>query len=127
MVGPEAAGEFVTMIQHQPARFREEVLPTLKAEVDIDEADPESYALVYDRSQRDLGKKQLYGEQLECKVGERMHEAPIEGEFHVDQRRAELGLIRVELYARMLAEEMRNSALQLSTRYAGRFLRSSVK
>ncbi|HUJ32448.1 MAG TPA: DUF6624 domain-containing protein [Candidatus Acidoferrum sp.] len=106
MVGPEAAAEFITMIQHQPAQFRQEVLPTLKANVDAGQADPQSYAGAYDRSQRDLGKPQLYGQQLECKARETMHEAPIEDEPHVNQRRAELGLIRVELYARITAEMM---------------------
>lgn len=106
MVGPQAAGDFVLMIQHQPPKFREQVLPKLKALVEAGEADPESYALVYDLSQRDLGKKQLYGERLECAAGETMHEAPIEDESRVNQRRAELGLIRVELYARLAAEMM---------------------
>jgi hypothetical protein len=106
MVGPEAAGEFVIMIQHQPARFRQQVLPKLKANVDAGQADPESYALVYDRSQRDRGKKQLYGEQFECNQGEKLHIAPIEDEARVNQRRAELGLVRIEFYERMLAETM---------------------
>ncbi len=103
-VGPEAAGEFITMIQHQPPVFRQRILPMLKDDVEQGEADPESYALVYDRSQRDLGKKQLYGEQLECNAGQQMHEAPLEDEAHVDQRRAELGLIRIALYARIVQE-----------------------
>ena len=70
------------------------------------EADPESYALVYDRSRRDLGKKQLYGEQLECNAGETLHEAPIEDELQVNRRRADLGLIRMDLYARIVKETM---------------------
>jgi hypothetical protein len=106
MVGPKAAGDFVMLIQHQPAQFRERALPGLKSNVETGEADPEGYALVYDRSQRDLGRKQLYGQQLECDAGKRMHEAPIEDEAHVNRRRAELGLIRVELYARIAAEMM---------------------
>jgi hypothetical protein len=106
MVGPQAAADFVTMIQHQPARFREEVLPKLKTEVDRGQADPESYALVYDRSQRDVGKKQLYGEDLECKAGKKLHEAPMEDAANVNLRRAELGLIPVELYERLIAWTM---------------------
>jgi len=106
MVGPQAAGDFVTMIQHQPPAFRQEALPQLKANVAKGEADPESYALVYDRSQRDLGKKQLYGEQLECNAGEPLHEALLEDETRVDRRRAELGLIRMKLYARIVKETM---------------------
>lgn len=105
LVGPKAAGDFVTMIQHQPAQFRQEVLPKLKANVDAGQADPSYYVLVYDRSQRDLGKKQLYGSQLECKAGEALHEAPIEDPAHVNERRAELGIMRIELYER-LTEEM---------------------
>lgn len=106
MVGPQAAGDFVTMIQHQAAPFRQQVLPRLKANVTAGQADPQSYALVYDRSQGDVGKKQLYGENLVCGAGEKMHEAPIEDEPHVNQRRAELGLIRMELYARLVAETL---------------------
>jgi len=105
-VGVQAAKDFVIMAQHQTARFRQEILPKLRVNVDAGQADPDSYALVYDRSQRDEGKKQLYGPQLECKAGETMHEAPIEDDAHVDQRRAELGLMRMELYARLTAEMM---------------------
>lgn len=106
MVGPTAAGEFTTMIQHQPAQFRQEVLPKLKANVDAGQADPESYALVYDRSQRDVGKKQLYGSQFECQAGEKLHLAPTDDEAHLNERRAELGIIRIEFYLRMLMENM---------------------
>lgn len=105
-VGVQAAKDFVIMAQHQSAKFRQEVLPKLRANVDKGQADPDSYALVYDRAQRDNAKKQLYGTQLECKPGETMHEAPIEDEDHVNQRRAELGLMRVELYASLIREMM---------------------
>lgn len=105
-MGPEAAREFITLIQHQPASFRRQVLPKLKANVVAGQADPESYALVYDRSQGDLGKKQLDGENLVCSAGEKLHEAPIKDEGHVNERRAELGLIRIELYARRVEETM---------------------
>ena len=103
-VGPLAAGEFVVMIQHQPARFRQQVLPKLKANVDAAQADPESYAMVYDRSQRDEGKKQLYGEQFECEAGSKLHIAPVEDEPHLNQRRAQLGLMRIELYEQLLID-----------------------
>ncbi|HSU59333.1 MAG TPA: DUF6624 domain-containing protein [Bryobacteraceae bacterium] len=106
MVGVQAAKDFVIMAQHQPPKFRQEILPELRANVDAGQANPDSYALVYDRSQRDQGKKQLYGTQLECNAGETLHEAPIKDKAHVDQRRAELGLMRVDLYARLTAEMM---------------------
>src|SRR5471030_1633517 len=101
MVGVQATKDFVVMVQHQPAEFRREVLPKLKAKVDGGQADPGAYAMVYDRAQRDQGKNQLYGEQLECASGKALKEAPIDDEANVNIRRAELGLIRVELYARL--------------------------
>jgi uncharacterized protein DUF6624 len=106
MVGPEAAGEFVLMIQHQPAEFRARALPLVKANVAKGEADPDSFAKVYDRSQYDLGKPQLYGEQMICNAGEKLHEAPIEDPAHVNDRRAQLGLIRAEIWTRLAAELM---------------------
>ena len=56
----------------------------------------------YDRTQRDQGKNQLYGQQLECANEKALELAPIDDEKHVNMRRAELGLIRVELYARLV-------------------------
>ena len=105
-VGPQAAGDFLLMIQHQPSQFREQILPKLKELVEAGQADPEKYAMEYDLAQRDAGKPQLYGERLECNPGEPMHEAPMEDSAHVNERRAALGLIRVELYEALLKEVM---------------------
>ena len=60
MVGVQAAKDFVIMVQHQPPEFRLAVLPKLKANVDAGQADPGTFAMVYDRTQRDQGKDQLY-------------------------------------------------------------------
>jgi hypothetical protein len=51
------------------------------------------------------GKKQRFGERLVCQSG-KLHEAPIEDEEHVNQRRAEIGLMRIELYSYMVARMM---------------------
>lgn len=102
MVGAEAAKGFAVMVQHQSPEFREAVLPKLKANVDAGQGDPGSYAMVYDRTQRDRGRNQLYGEQLECSPGKSLDEVPIDAEETVNMRRAQLGLIRVELYARLV-------------------------
>ena len=105
MVGVEAASSFVIMIQHQSPEFRRRVLPKLNANVQAGQADSSDYAMMYDRSSRDAGRKQLYGENLECNnENPTLHEAPIEDEEHVNVRRAQVGLIRVELYARMAIE-----------------------
>ena len=42
------------------------------------QADPGMYATVYDRSQRDQGKNQPYGEQLESTSGKALEEAPMD-------------------------------------------------
>ena len=102
MVGVQAAKDFVVMVQHQPPAFRRAVLPKLKANVDAGQAEPGSYATVYDRSQRDQGKNQLYGQQLECAAGKAFEVAPIDDAATVNVRRAELGLMRLELYARVV-------------------------
>lgn len=105
MVGVEAAASFVTMVQHQSPEFRHQVLPKLKANVEAGQADSSYYAMVYDRSSGDAGRKQLYGENLECNNEDpTLHETPIEDEEHVNVRRAQLGLMRVELYARTVIE-----------------------
>jgi hypothetical protein len=109
MVGPQAASDFVTMIQHQSPEFRVRVLPKLKANVDVGQADPGSYATVFDRSQTDAGKKQRYGENLTCdKEHPTLHTGPIEDEQHVNQRRAAIGLMRLELYAQLVVATMPN-------------------
>jgi len=104
MVGPQAAGDFVIMVQHHSAELRKAILPGLNANVAAEQADPDSYALVFDRSRRDEGRKQFYGTQLECGLDRQLHEAPLEDEAHVNQRRAQFGLMRMELYARLVKE-----------------------
>jgi Family of unknown function (DUF6624) len=105
LVGPQAASDFITMIQHQPFEFRSRVLPRLKANVDAGEADPRSYALMLDRLRTDAGQKQVYGENLTCDTQHpALHTGPIEDQDHVNQRRAAIGLVRLELYAQIVVE-----------------------
>jgi hypothetical protein len=103
MVGPHAAAGFATMIQHQSPEFRKKILPGLKANVDAGEADPGSFATVFDRSQTDAGGKQRYGQNLTCDTEhQEMRTGPIEDSDHVDERRAAIGLMRLGLYAQMV-------------------------
>jgi len=105
MVGPEAASNFVTLVQHQPPELRRRVLPRLKAAVDAEQADPKDYANVYDRTERDAGRAQLYGQNLECsRENPTLHRAPIEQEAEVNVRRASIGLLRLEMYERLVIE-----------------------
>jgi hypothetical protein len=102
MVGVEAARAFLVMVQHQSPEFRQAVLPKLKSNVEAGQGDGGTFAMVYDRTQRDQGGKQLYGEQLECSQGKVLSEAPIQDDSNVNLRRARLGLMRMELYARLV-------------------------
>jgi hypothetical protein len=105
MVGPEAASNFVTLVQHQPPELRRRVLPRLKTAVDAGQADPTDYANLYDRTERDVGRAQLYGQNLECsREHPSFHRAPIEHEAEVNVRRASIGLLRLEMYERLVIE-----------------------
>jgi hypothetical protein len=109
MVGTEAASDFVLMVQHQPTEFRRRILPEVKANVDVGEADAENYALVYDRFERNEGREQRYGTQLQCNAKGELVEAPIADEASVNQRRAELGMVRVALYERLVQQGQPNA------------------
>lgn len=92
------------MIQHQPPVFRQDIIAALRAAVDQNEGDPQNYALVYDRLQHDIGKPQLYGEQLECSPVEGLRMAATQDEAGLNDRRAAMGLLREEAYIRLLRE-----------------------
>ena len=105
MVGTEAASMFVVMVQHQSPELRRRVLPKLKANVEAGQADAADYSMVYDRAASEEGRKQRYGQNLECDDKSlTMHSMPIEDETHVDARRARIGLLRLALYVRMVKE-----------------------
>jgi hypothetical protein len=105
MVGVQAAKDFVVMVQHQPPEFRLAVLPKLKANVDAGQADPGTFAMVYDTTLRDRGEHQLYGQRLECAAGKPLDIAALDDVKNVDLRRARLGLMRLELYARLVRQD----------------------
>jgi hypothetical protein len=60
---------------------------------------------MFDRSQLDAGRKQWYGENLTCvSDNPKLHIGPIENEKNVNQRRAAIGLMRLELYAQLVTK-----------------------
>jgi len=105
-VGPEAARQFVIMVQHQPPELRRAVLPKLRENVDRGEADPGDFAMMFDRAQVDDGKMQRYGANFACQPDGTLGPSPIDDAEHVDVRRAELGLLPMRLYARLLRQSM---------------------
>jgi hypothetical protein len=105
-VGPEGARQFVVMVQHQPPDLRRLVLPKLRENVDRGEADPADYAMMFDRSQVDEGKLQRYGANFSCQPDGTLAPSPIEDADHLDARRAEIGLLPMRLYAKLLRQSM---------------------
>lgn len=104
-VGPQAIKDLVVMVQHQSADLRRRVLPLLKERVDRGEADPGDYAMMFDRSQTDAGRPQRYGMNFVCTPGQReLAPAPIEDADGVDRRRAEIGLLPMRLYAKLVRQ-----------------------
>ena len=102
MVGVPAARDFVVLVQHQAPEFRAAVLPKLKANVDAGQADPASYTLVYDRTQHEQGRNQRYGQNLICTNAKVLDVGPIDDPANVNMRRAEMGLMRLDLYIRLV-------------------------
>lgn len=105
MVGPRAASDFVTLIQHQSPAFRQQVLPKLRSNVDTGEADPGAYATMLDRTLTDAGKPQIYGQNLTCNLEDhQLHSGKIENKADVNRRRASIGLMRLNLYERLVVQ-----------------------
>ena len=105
-VGPAAARQFVVMVQHQSPDLRRQVLPGLRENVDRGEADPADYAMMFDRAQVDDGERQRYGANFSCQSDGTLAPSPIEDLEHLEARRAEIGLLPMRLYERLLRQSM---------------------
>jgi hypothetical protein len=104
-VGTQAIKDLVVLVQHQSADLRRRVLPLLKERVDRGEADPGDYAMMFDRSQTDTGRSQRYGMNFVCTPGQQeLAPAPIEDADGLDRRRAEIGLLPMRLYAKLVRQ-----------------------
>jgi len=58
---------------------------------------------VFDRSQTDAGKKEIYGQNLICDTQHPdLREGPIEDEGHVNEQRAAIGMMRLALYVQLV-------------------------
>jgi hypothetical protein len=109
MVGPQAAQDFDTVIQHQPLAFQKQVLPQMKADAEAGQVSSESYAMLLDRVESYSHRPQTYGENFVCSPDGKGRPSPIADPEHVDRRRAELGLMPLNLYAKVLGELYMNN------------------
>lgn len=108
-VGPQAAEGFATVIQHQPLAFQKQVLPQMRAAAEAGQISAESYAMLLDRVQSNSGERQTYGENFVCAPDGKGKPAPIADPEHVDRRRAEMGLMPLDLYAKVLGQLYMNN------------------
>jgi len=109
MVGPQAARDFDTVIQHQPLAFQKQVLPQMKADAEAGQVSSESYAMLLDRVESYSHRPQTYGENFVCSPDGKGRPSPIADAADVARRRAELGLMPLNLYAKVLGELYMNN------------------
>ena len=91
-VGEPVATTIFYIIQHGEAVFRKKYLPYLKASSEAKEAPWIWYAMMYDRTLNDEGKKQWYGTQFSFGKGGVTERNPIEAPEFVNKRRRALGI-----------------------------------
>jgi hypothetical protein len=103
-VGADTARNFVVLVQHQPADLMRQVLPALEEQVRRGEADPSYFAMMFDRARVFDRKPQRYGENFECDAGGKLVPSAIEDAGSLDVRRADVGLLPMRIYRRLLAQ-----------------------
>ncbi|MBO0697962.1 MAG: hypothetical protein J2P46_06195 [Zavarzinella sp.] len=105
LVGFDGEDAAWLMVQHadpDPA-FQKQALKLLEAAVKENEARPIHVAYLTDRVQTGEGKKQIYGTQFTLKDG-KLQAQPIEDEANVDKRRAELGMVPLAEYRKLMEQ-----------------------
>jgi hypothetical protein len=100
--GADAAFLLVQHADHDPA-FQKASLELLREAYEKGEATGRQVALLTDRVLVAEGKPQLYGTQAQIQNGEAVFR-PIRDSVHVDQRRAEIGMVPIEEYKQKLRE-----------------------
>jgi hypothetical protein len=110
-LGPDQVGDMGTIteflvIQHADQPIHEKYLPMVRQAVKEGKARPDDLALLEDRTALEEGKKQIYGSQvgLDTKTN-KYYLRPIEDEPNVNKRRASVGLMPLEKYAKLFGIE----------------------
>jgi len=100
-VGEQGNATIFLVIQHADLKTQEKYLPMMRQAVKNGKAKGSELALLEDRVAMRQGKKQIYGSQIsrDQKTG-KYFVAPIEDEPNVNKRRAAVGLMPLEDYAR---------------------------
>jgi hypothetical protein len=111
VVGPDAAGEFWLLVQHQDSHldFQKKVLQDMKRAVEQGEASKANYAYLYDRVMVNEKKPQHWGTQISCKNGKPVLD-PVDDPSGLEKRRQDLQLMPLDKYLAMLAPNCKDSA-----------------
>ncbi|HXH61407.1 MAG TPA: DUF6624 domain-containing protein [Fimbriimonadaceae bacterium] len=105
MVGREAANAAFLVVQHgvSDKPFMQKVLGLMEPLLAKGEVAKQSYALLYDRTALQQGKKQRYGSQVKAVDGKWAVE-PCEDMAHLDERRKVMGLMPIKEYLKMIEQ-----------------------
>lgn len=105
LVGLDGATAAMTMIQHVPAETQRRVLPAVEAAFHAGTVRGGEYANLLDHVLLSEGKPQRYGTRARPLQADGIIEFyPIEDEAHVDERRAEVGLMPLAEYRNLLRQ-----------------------
>lgn len=103
LVGVDGAEAAQTLVMHMPPATQKAMLPLVEAAYRVGTVPGTAYANLLDHVLVDEGKPQVYGTVAEpFKADGEVVLYPIEDEAHVDERRAEVGLMPLAEYREML-------------------------
>ncbi|HKB15438.1 MAG TPA: DUF6624 domain-containing protein [Planctomycetota bacterium] len=101
--GREAAGAAFLLVQHSgDLSLMAAALPAIEEDVRAHRVDPQDYALLFDRLQISMGRRQRYGSQIGQDDAGRPVVLPLEDRSRVDAQRGALGLIPLQAYLEAL-------------------------
>lgn len=87
------------VIQHAPIDFQERYYPFVEKAADEGQVSMGDWAYLVDRMNMNRGQKQVYGSQMRQKSDDSSYEIyPLEDPYHVNERRASVGLGPIEDY-----------------------------
>lgn len=98
-------GAFLIVQHSGSVRLMRTILPLIEEEVKGDPTLGQCYALLYDRLQLNLGKKQRYGTQTQPDPDGRITIARLEDRARINEWRKEMGMNTIEAFAKQLGSQ----------------------
>ncbi len=105
--GLQASGDAFLLVQHsRDLPLQLAVLPLVEHDARRQKGFGQAYALLFDRTQVALGRRQRYGSQLDTDAAGDAVVLPLEDAAHVDALRAEIGLAPLQEYLDMTSKAL---------------------